>query len=226
MQFFAAGSSLPDKGPMSLGTLGPVMQSGSSALNSLLQTLNLDPAVNPTDLATAEKIRKLVETMNQAASTEAGQKSYSAYASLGNRFPQMSSSREGFAANGADILVNNQKEIALSRFASNWLKNALSENPTLGRYSDRNLITKFNEKFGDQFENDRKSLKRMFLDNVTKYNPATKKQEPVIDTDTNRPITWASWINKHGTDLDKSEIALIEKKFGEGILQYYPGVKR
>ena len=154
--------------------------------------------------------------MKTQATSGAGQHALGAIEEFEQMFPSGKATREGIAANLASILMMNQKEQDKIHYFENWKNVAQEANPSLATASGALADTAFSEKYNKQYAREVKQIEKMFLTDV----PGAK------DPETGRPMNWFTYIQKHGDDLSPDEKALIEKKFGDGILRYFTSVQR
>jgi len=221
-QFAGAYAGLPDKGPMTPGAFAPAVRTVGEGIQSGLETIGVKGPLNKADIGRAVTIDKVTAEMKARASTEAGQRSYAAFNEMGARAPTLGTPKAGGAKTMASIIVNNQAAIDEDLFAKNLLDKADENNKFNARYTGQVINEMFTKRFGPKLEQDRDAIATMFTEPV-KFGGKVLK-----DPETNRPINWMQWLSdpKNAASLDKSEQAIIEKRFGEGILRYFPGVRR
>jgi hypothetical protein len=56
--------------------------------------------------------------------------------------------------------------------------------------------------------------------------PVTRGGDPIKDPTSGREVNWYQYITQNGDKLTQDEKFLIEKRFGNGILRYFPNVRR
>ena len=216
LELSTAFGSLPKTGPLAPGAAQPRVASLAEWANSLAQTFGLERPANPQDLSYLNQIKKITGQMKTQATSGAGQHALGAIEEFEQMFPSGKATREGIAANLASILMMNQKEQDKIHYFENWKNVAQEANPSLATASGALADTAFSEKYNKQYAREVKQIEKMFLTDV----PGAK------DPETGRPMNWFTYIQKHGDDLSPDEKALIEKKFGDGILRYFTSVQR
>ena len=220
MEFAEAFSRLPEKGPAAPGPLQPTITKGASVLNNVLNLFNMQEAFNPTDIGTADEIRKIGVRMQKQMAEAAGQRSYSAFNELASGTPSGATTREGIAKNMASIIVNNQKDIDKQPFFNQWYEDASRRNPSRAWKTGSLADSAFNEAYNSQYEQDRKSIEDMFL------TPVQSGGKPIMDEKSGRPMNWIQYVSKYGASLPEETKVAIEKEWGPGILRYFPAVTR
>jgi hypothetical protein len=178
--------------------------------------------LNQADIDRATAIDKLTSQMKAQASEQTGQRSYSALQELGSLAPTIGTPKGGGAKNLAAIIVANQSKIDEDLFAKGLLDRADEANKTNARYTGQVIRELFTNRFSSKLEQERDSIAKMFSTNYTEGG------KPVLEPGTNRPVNWMNWLSnpKNAESLSRQEQAQIEKRFGEGILRYFPGVRR
>lgn len=220
MEFAEAFSRLPEKGPAAPGPLQPAITKGASILNNVLNLFNMQEAFNPTDIGTADEIRKIGVRMQKQMAEAAGQRSYSAFNELASGTPSGATTREGIAKNMASIIVNNQKDIDKQPFFNQWYEDASRRNPSRAWKTGSLADSAFNEAYNSRYEQDRKSIEDMFL------TPVQSGGKPIMDEKSGRPMNWIQYVSKYGSSLPEETKVAIEKEWGPGILRYFPSVTR
>jgi hypothetical protein len=221
MELGSAFAGLPAESLMASGAGAPVATTLAGWGNWLAGAVGASPVVQPADIARAEKIQKVTAQMNKAVNEASGQKSYSAYESMGKMFPTMATSREGMAENFANIVVTNQMPDDENRFAQDWFKKANKVNPAYAVASGPAVSEAFKDKFSPLYEKEKKAIAGMFLEPVMKKNG-----EQVLDPETKRPMNYFQYVSNYGKDFSPEVKKAIETKYGEGVLRYFPNIAR
>jgi hypothetical protein len=221
-QFANAYSGLPDKGPMTPSAVTPVVRNVGEIAQGIFKTFGMTGPLNQADIDRAVAIDKLTSQMKAQASEQTGQRSYSALQELGTLAPTIGTPKGGGAKNLAAIIVANQSKIDEDLFAKGLLDRADEANKTNARYTGQVIRELFTNRFSSKQEQERDSIAKMFTENFTLGG------KPVLEPGTKRPVKWMNWLSdpKNAESLSRREQVEIEKRFGEGILRYFPGVRR
>ena len=211
-----AFSRLPTTGPLAPGAAQPKVASVAEWANSIANIFGQKGPVNQADLATLDQINKLTAQLKAAATASNDQRALGALAEFEKMFPTGKATRGGIAKNLSAILMMNQKELDKIHYFDDWKRTAAGINPTLAAASGAMANTTFNEKYNAQYDKEVKQIEKMLMTDV----PGAK------DPQTGRPMNWFAYLSEHGGELSPSEKKLVESKFGDGILRYFPSVQR
>jgi hypothetical protein len=221
MQLGSAFADLPTEGPGVTGPGAPVIKTLGSWVNYISEGLGQGKQFNDADIKNAEKITKLVEQMkNESANASKAGQTLGAYEAIGNMIPNITLSRPGIADNFASIVVQNRAKADMADYARDWMARAQRINPSMAVPASSMIQEAFTKDHGPQLEADRKSISNMFL------TPVTRGGDAIKDPTTGREINWFQYITQNGDKLTPDEKFLIEKRFGNGILRYFPNVRR
>ena len=214
-------AGLPTEGPGLTGPGAPIVKAIGSGVNYLSGLVGQGDQFNEKDISRAEEIKKTVAQMRSLAaqSADAG-KTLGGYQAISEQIPDIESSRSGFVNNFASIVVKNQAEADMAEYAQDWMKKAAQINPSMVVPASAMIREAFTKDHGPQLEAERKSIASMFM------QPVMRGGKPVKDPETGRDINWYQYISENAKNLTDSEKVLIEKRFGNGILRYFPEVKR
>ena len=108
----------------------------------------------------------------------------------------------------------------MAEFAKDWLGRAQRIQPNLTSAASSMIPEMFTKTYGPKLEADRKAIASMFM------QPVLRGGQPVIDPETKRPMNWFQYVSKNASNLTPAEKSAIEKRYGEGILRYFPEVRR
>ena len=221
MQLGSAFSELPTEGPGLTGPGAPVVKTLGSWVNYISGAAGQGKQFNDSDIKNAEKITKLVEQMkNESANASKAGQTLGAYEAIGNMIPNIELSRPGIADNFASIVVQNRAKADMADYAKDWMGRAQRINPSMAVPASSMIQEAFTRDHGPQLEADRKAISSMFL------TPVTRGGDPIKDQKTGREVNWFQYISQNGDKLTQDEKFLIEKRFGNGILRYFPNVRR
>jgi hypothetical protein len=210
-------ASLPrDKSISASGKPQEIMKPVVSYLNGLGAIVGLPEIANGANLATQQDIDKLVSRMQLQATTDAGQKAYSAFKDVATALPTYLSTPQGQAKMLSDIYVQNQREIDKNNYFTQY-KKEFSDVPGATQFAQRSgsLVDQhFNDDYSTvHYGKEREALEKMF--NTTPM----VKDKPLMEN--GRPVSWMEFLNKHAGDMSQGQKAFVEKTFGPGILRYY-----
>jgi hypothetical protein len=218
MQLGSAFADLPTEGPGLTGPGAPVIKTLGSWVNYISEGIGQGKQFNDADIKNAEKITKIVEQMKNESSK--ANQTLGAYEAIGNMIPNITLSRPGIADNFASIVVQNRAKADMADYAKDWMARAQRINPSMAVPASSMIQESFTRDHGPQLENDRKMISSMFL------TPVTRGGDPIKDPTSGREVNWYQYITQNGDKLTQDEKFLIEKRFGNGILRYFPNVRR
>ena len=180
--------------------------------------------VSSEDLADTETINKLIASLRNEATTDAGQTAFRAISEIGQAFPSLAATAGAQAKIMAMLMRVNQREIDKNQLFQQALAVAESTpyGKTVGRKTGTGLNEAFDRAYGPAFYTpEEHNMERMFNEGPVGAdgNNIGPNGQPVPPGE--QGVTWMQWLRANGKNLSREDRDVIEKEFGKGLLRYY-----
>jgi hypothetical protein len=215
--------STPRTGMTAQGPLQPVLSEIAGLANDVSRRL-FGPTVNPfsaADIADYESWKKKLTELSAAAAKAGDQTAVESLKRLKDLYPAPDQTPGGFAANLAELMVTNQKDIQRAKFFADYSRIAQGDDPRLPGRFDPAAARIFEQEYGGVFEQQREALKRMLRADDPRFLPRDERGRNFLDKN-GRPMSWFTYLQMNGSKLSPEQVAEIERAFkAPGIMEYF-----
>jgi len=203
-------ASLPTKGSIyTSGKLQEVANPVMSVLNNLAAAAGNPSLISdPKQLTNQEEVKKLVNQLQQAATSDTQQRAFAAFREMAEGLPSLLTSPGGQARLMPQILAASQRELDRNNFFVDWAKAAGGDKGRFAewaKYSSREANRAFDGEYNNAFyARERDALERMFKDKIR-------------GTDT----SVLAHVAMNAASLTPKQKESIRKEYGDRILRYF-----
>jgi len=212
-------AALPqDKSILASGKAQEILSPVAGILNNIAAVAGYPGLiVDPKSLTSQEEVNKLVNQLQQAATTASQQHAFAAFKEMAQGIPGITNSPGGQAKLIAQILTNNQREIDKNHFFADWADKASGPNKRFSefaRLSSREANRAFDDKYTNAYyAGDRAELEKMFNKKI-RYKEDGKTEE----------MSYLTALAQHPSMFKPEQLDRIEKEH-PGVLRYF-GINR